>query len=64
MFKTESFRNNKKVIMTIDEKVKDEKLQILILIEKLQKYQHYQQTKLLNLNILLVKNYYLQVKVK
>lgn len=64
MFKTESFRNNKKVIMTIDEKVKDEKLQILILIEKLQKYQHYHQTKLLNLNILLVKNYYLQVKVK
>ena len=64
MFKTESFRNNKKVIMTIDEKVKDEKLQILILIEKLQKYQHYHQTKLLNLNILLVKNYYLQAKVK
>ena len=64
MFKTQSFRRNKKVIMTIDEKVKDEKLQILILIEKLQKYQHYQQTKLLNLNILLVKNYYLLVKVR
>ena len=48
--------------MAIDEKVKDEKLQILI--EKLQKYQHYHQTKLLNLNILLVKNYYLLVKVR
>ena len=50
--------------MAIDEKVKDEKLQILILIEKLQKHQHYHQTKLLNMNILLVKNYYLLVKVR
>ena len=32
-----------------------------ILTEKLQKYQHYYQVKLINMNILQVKKYYLQI---
>ena len=45
--------------MTTDDKIRDEKLQYE-LTEKLQKYQHYHQVKL-NMNILLVKKYYLQI---
>ena len=40
--------------MTIEDKIKDEKLN-MILTEKLQKYRHYHQTKLKNMNILQVK---------
>ena len=36
----------------------------LILTEKQQKYQHYHQFKLINMNILQVKKYYLLIKTK
>ena len=36
----------------------------MILTEKLQKYQHYHQVKLINMNILRVKKYYLQIETK
>ena len=36
----------------------------MILTEKQQKYQHYHQVKLINMNILQVKNYYLLIKVE
>ena len=49
--------------MTIDEKIRDEKLQYDI-IEKKQKYQHYHQEKLINMNILLVKKCFPLWKVK
>ena len=42
--------------MTIDDKIKDEKLQHDIK-EKEQKYQHYHQVKFINMNILQVKKY-------
>ena len=45
--------------MTIDDKLKDEKL---VLTEKQQKYQHCHLEKLINLNILQVKKYYLLIK--
>ena len=47
--------------MTTDEKIKDEKLN-KILTKKLQNQQHYQQTKLLNRNILQGKKYYVLIK--
>ena len=51
--------------MTINDKIRSEKLLILIDIkEKLQKYPHYHQIKLIIVNILQVKKYYLPVKVK
>ena len=43
--------------MTTANKIKDEKLQ-LILIERQQRYQLYHQAKLINMNTLLVKKYY------
>ena len=43
--------------MTIEDKIKDENYN-MILIEKQQKYQLYQQVKLISMNILLVKKYY------
>ena len=46
--------------MTIDEEIRDEKLQYDIK-EKQQKYQLYHQVKLMNVNILQVKKYYLLV---
>ena len=49
--------------MTIDDKIKDEKYNA-ILREKQQKYQHYLQGKLININILQVKKYYNLVKVE
>ena len=49
--------------MTIDYQIKDQKY-IMILIEKLQKYQPYHRAKLTSMNILLVKKYYLQMKDK
>ena len=61
--------------MTIDDQIKDEKLQYdinrlkmknfnMILIEKLQKYQPYHQAKLISMNISQVKKYYLLIKNK
>ena len=47
--------------MTIDDKIRDEKLQ-MILREKQQKYQQYHLEKLKNMNILQVKKYYLPIK--
>ena len=41
--------------MTIGDKIRDEKLQYDFLIEKQQKYQHYHLEKLINMNILQVK---------
>ena len=49
--------------MTIDDKIKDEDYNA-ILTEKQQKYQHYRQVKLSNMNILDVKKYYLLIKVE
>ena len=50
-------------IMTIDDKIRYEKLQI-ILTEKQQKYQHYYQVRLINMNILQEKKYCLLIKVE
>ena len=47
-----------KLIMTIGDKTRDEKLQS-ISTEKQQKYQFYNQVKMINMNILLSKKYYL-----
>ena len=47
--------------MTIDDKIRDEKLQHETK-GKLQKYQHYDLEKLINMNILQVKKYYLLLK--
>ena len=41
--------------MEIDDKIRDEKLQ-MALTGKQQNYQHYHQAKLINMNILLVRN--------
>ena len=49
--------------MTIDDQIKDE-IYNMILIEKLQKYQLYHQAKLISMNILQVKKYYLLIKNK
>ena len=49
--------------MTIDDKIRYEKLQI-ILTEKQQKYQHYYQVRLINMNILQEKKYCLLIKVE
>ena len=50
-------------IMTIDDKIRYEKLQI-ILTEKQQKYQHYYQVRLINMNVLQEKKYCLLIKVE
>ena len=49
--------------MTIDDQIKDEKYN-MILIEKLQKYQSHHQAKLINMNMLLMKKYFLLIKNK
>ena len=49
--------------MTVDDQNRDEKYN-MILIEKLLKYQLYHQTKLVSMNILLVKKYYHLTKNK
>ena len=49
--------------MTIEDQIKDKKLQIT-LIERLQKYQLYHQVKLISINILMVKKYYHLVNSK
>ena len=49
--------------MTIDDQIRM-KNRNMILIEKLQKYQLYNQTKLISMNILHVKKYYLLIKNK
>ena len=46
---------------TIEVKIRDEKYN-MILTEKEQKHQHYHQEKLINVNILQVKKYYLLIK--
>ena len=50
-------------MMTIEDKVIDEKYNT-ILTEKQQKYQHYHQVKLTNMNSLQAKKYYLPIKVE
>ena len=52
-----------KVIMTIDDKIRDKKLQYDINREAA-KYQHYHQVKLINMNFLQVKKYYHLIKVE
>ena len=52
-----------KLIMTIDYKIRDEKLQYDIK-RKAKKYQNYHQVKLINMNILQVKKHYLLNKVE
>ena len=50
--------------MTIEDQIKDEKLQYDINREKLRKYQHYHQVNLININTLLVKKYYRRINSK
>ena len=52
-----------KLIMTIDNNIRDEKLQYYIKREAV-KYQHYHLVKLIIMNTLQVKKYYLLIKVK
>ena len=52
-----------KLIVSIDCKIRDEKYN-MILTEKQQKYHHYQQAKLINMNILQAKKHYILLKVK
>ena len=47
--------------MTIDDKIRDEKLQ-MILTEKQQKYQRYHLEKLINMNILQAKKNYPRIR--
>ena len=49
--------------MTTDDKIRDEKLQYYINRE-VEKYQNYHQVKLIGMNILQVKKYYLLIKNK
>ena len=49
--------------MKIDDKIRNEKMQYNISREAA-KYQHYIQVKLIDMNILRVKKYYLLIKVK
>ena len=49
--------------MATDDKIRDEKLQYNI-TEKLQKYEHCYPEKLINMNILQMKEYYLPIKAK
>ena len=62
-FQKESFRKNVKLITTVDDKVKDENYN-MILTEKQQKYQHYQQLKLINMNILQARKYCHLIKLE
>ena len=48
--------------MTIEDQIKDEKLQYDI--NRLRKYQLYHQVKLINMNTLLVKKYYRRINSK
>ena len=45
--------------MTIEDQIRDKKNYNMTLIKRLQKYQLYNQAKLISMNILLVKKYYL-----
>ena len=47
--------------MSVDDKIRNEKLQYDI-NRQAAKYQHYHQEKLININILQVKKYYLVIK--
>ena len=51
-----------RLIMTIYDKIRDRKNYNMILREKQQKHQHYHQVKLINMNILQMKKYYLLIK--
>ena len=48
--------------MSVDDKIRNEKLQYDI-NSQAAKYQHYHQEKLINMNILQVKKYYLVIKI-
>ena len=50
--------------MTIDNKIRDKKNSDMILTEKQQKYRLYPQLKLIDKNILQVKNSYLLIKAE
>ena len=63
-FKNDLLERILKLTMTIEGKIRDEKLQTTILTEKQQKHQHYHQVKLINMDIFLVKKYYLLIKVE
>ena len=64
MFQKELFRKNIKTNHTIDDKIRNEKLQynITILTEKQDKYQHYHLEKLINMDILQVQKHYPRIK--
>ena len=53
-----------KLILATDHKIKDKKKYNMILTEKQQKYQLYDQVKLININILQMKKFYLIIKDK
>ena len=63
LFRENLLERIKKLIMTIDDKMKYDTNNI-ILTEKQQKYQQYCQIKLINMNILQVKKYYHLIKVE
>ena len=64
LFRKNLFERIQKLIITIiDDKIGDENCNI-ILTEKQQKYQHYLLEKLININILQVKKYFLLIKEK
>ena len=52
-----------KLIMTIDDKIRDKNCNMILTLRP-QKYQHHYQGKLINMNILRVKKYCLLVRVK
>ena len=49
--------------MTIDDKIRDEKYNMILTVKQ-QKYQHYHQIKLINMNICQVKKHYLLIEVE
>ena len=49
--------------MTSDNQINDENCNMIV-IDELQKYQSYHQTKLISMKILQLKKYYLQIKSK
>ena len=50
--------------MTIDDKIKNEKIPHAVLISKQQKYRYYHAVKLIKMNILQAKEYYDMIKVE
>ena len=62
-FKKNLLERIEKLIMTFDDKIKDENVQYNISKETAKK-QHYHQVKLINMNFLQAKKYYLLIKVE